>query len=144
MPSRRPNLATAPDPARSAAREIRRLSELVALARFEHVLDEASEWVMWLGAAVPGASSDGRRRAPALREASRGFERWLAENTGLLLAMGSELVRRAEVVRAAALVCLRDAGRGGADLESGRRALEASLLELERALARARAEVRRG
>ena len=143
MPSRRPSLATTSDPARSAARVIRRLSETVALARFEQVLDEAGEWVMWLGAAVPGASSQGRRRGPALREASRGFERWLAENTGLLLAMGSDLVRRSEGVRAAALVCLRDVGRGGASLEAGRRALEASLLELERALARARTEVRR-
>ncbi|HZY02423.1 MAG TPA: hypothetical protein VFF02_02900 [Anaeromyxobacteraceae bacterium] len=143
MPSQRPSLA-ASDPARNAAGEIRRLSELLALARFDQILDEANDWVMWLGAAVPGASSDGRRRGPALREASRGFERWLARNTGLLLVLGSELVRRAEGVRAAALLCLREAGRAGPDRESCRSALERSLLELERALGRARAYVRRG
>ncbi len=144
MPSRHPNLATATDPARSAAGEIRRLSEALALARFEQVLDEAGDWVIWLGAAVPPARPDGRREAAALRQASRGFERWLDQNMGLLLVLGYELVRRAEAVRSAALVCLRDAGRPRAGLETGRRGLEASLLELERALARARAEVRRG
>lgn len=36
------------------------------------------------------------------------------------LVVGSELVRRTEGVRSAALVCLRDAGRGEADLERGR------------------------
>jgi len=144
VPSRRPNLATASDPARSAAGEIRRLSEALAMARFDQVLDEAGEWVMWLGAAVPGRSSDGRRKAPALREASRGFEGWLDQNMGLLLVLGYELVRRAETVRSAALICLRDAGRPRADLEAGRRTLEASLLELERSLARARVDVRRG
>ncbi len=142
MPSPRPNLATS-DPARTAAREIRRLSEMLAVARFDQILDQAAEWVMWLGAAVPGSSSDGRRRGPALREASRGFERWLSQNTGLLLVLGSELVRRAEGVRAAALLCLRATACDGADPEVCRRALEGSLLELERALGRARADVRR-
>ena len=144
MPSPRPNLATASDPARSAARRIRRLSETLALARFEQVLDEAGEWVIWLGAAVPRARPDGRREGAALRQASRGFERWLDRSVGLLLVMGSELVRRAETVRSAALVCLREAGRARGDLEAGRRGLEASLRELERALARSRAEVRCG
>ena len=144
MPSRRPNLATASDPARSAATEIRRLSEALALTRFEQALDEAGEWVIWLGAAVPRARPDGRREGAALRQASRGFERWLDQNMGLLLVLGYELVRRAEVVRSAALVCLREAGRARGDLEAGRRALEASLLEMERALARSRAEVRCG
>ncbi len=144
MPSRRPNNATASDPARSAAREIRRLSEALALARFDQVIDEAGEWVMWLGAAVPRARPKGHREGAALREASRGFERWLDQNMGLLLVLGYELVRRAEVVRSAALLCLRDAGRPRGDLDAGRRALEASLLEMERALARARAETRAG
>ena len=143
MPSRRPNDVTASDPARSAAREIRRLSEALALARFDQVIDEAGEWVMWLGAAVPRARPDGRREAAALREASRGFERWLDQNMGLLLLLGYDLVRRAEVVRSAALVCLREAGRPRGDLDAGRRALEASLLVMERALARSRADVRR-
>ncbi|HEU4385495.1 MAG TPA: hypothetical protein VFR85_18565 [Anaeromyxobacteraceae bacterium] len=143
MPSQRQNLAFAADPARFAARRIRRLSETLALARLEQVLDQTAEWVMWLGAALPGGSGGGGCPGPALREASRGFERWLAGNTGLLLVVGSELVRRAEVVRSAALVCLRDAARGGADLEAGRRALEASLLELERVLATARSDVRK-
>lgn len=135
---------TAPDPARSAATEIRRLSEALALTRFEQVLDEAGEWVIWLGAAVPRARPDGRREGAALRQASRGFERWLDQNMGLLLVLGYELVRRAEVVRSAALVCLREAGRARGDLEAGRRALEASLLEMERALARSRADIRAG
>ncbi len=139
VPSRRPNLATASDPARSAAREIRRLSETLAVARFEQVLGEAGEWVVWLAAAVP--RPDGRRQAAALREASRGFERWLDQNMGLLLVLGYELVRRAEMVRSAALVCLREAGRAGGDLEAGRRGLEGSLLGLERALARAQDEI---
>lgn len=111
------------------------------MTRFEQVLDEAGEWVMWLGAAVPRARGDGRPGA-ALREASRGFEIWLARSTGLLLALGSELMRRAEQVRSAALACLRG-GRAHGELEAGRRSLEVSLLELERALARARTDVRR-
>ena len=143
MPSRRPNLATPSDPARSAAGEIRRLSETLALTRFEQVLDEAGDWVIWLGAAVPRARPDGRREVAALREASRGFERWLDLSLGLLLVLGSELVRRAETVRSAALVCLREAGRARGDLEAGRRSLEAGLRDLERALARSRADVRR-
>lgn len=143
MPSRRPNLATVSDPARSAAREIRRLSEALALARFDQLLDEASEWVMWLGAAVPRPRPDGRREAAALRQAAHGFERWLDQSTGVLLAMGSDLVRRAEQVRAATLLCLREAGRARGDVEAGRRSLEAGLVELERALGRARSDVRR-
>lgn len=143
MPRHRQRLATAPDPAHSAAGEIRRLSEAVALARFGQVLDEADEWAIWLGAAVPPALSNGRPELGALREASRGFEGWLDRNLGHLLALGSELVRRAEQARSAARACLRRPGRGG-DLDAKRRALEASLLQLERALARARAEVRRG
>ncbi|HET6922715.1 MAG TPA: hypothetical protein VFI16_06165 [Anaeromyxobacteraceae bacterium] len=144
MPSRRPSHAIVSDPARSAAREIRRLSEALALARFDQLIDEAGGWVMWLGAAVPRARPAGRREGAALRQASRGFERWLDQNMGLLLVLGYELVRRAEVVRSAALVCLREAGRARGDLEAGRRALEASLLEMERALARSRAEIRAG
>ncbi len=142
MPSRRQHLETPPDPAHSAAREIRRLSEALALARFGQVLDEADEWAIWLAAAVPPAHSNGRPELRALREASRGFESWLDRNVGHLLALGSELVRRAEQVRAAARACLRRPGRGG-DLHAGRRALEASLLQMERALARARGAIGR-
>lgn len=144
MPSRRQHLATTPDPAHSAAREIRRLSETLALARFGQVLDEADEWAMWLGAAVPPAPSNGQPELAALCEASRGFEGWLDRNLGHLLALGSELVRRAEQVRFAARACLRHPGRGGGDLDAGRRALEASLLQLERSLARARGAIEGG
>ena len=141
MPSRHQHLATASDPAHSAAREIRRLSEALALARLAQVLDEADEWTAWLGAAVPPAPPSGRPELLALREASRGFECWLDRAMGHLLALGSELVRRAEQVRFAARACLGQPGRGGVDLDAGRRGLEASLLQLERALARARAEI---
>jgi hypothetical protein len=144
VPSRRPNFATFPDPAGTAAQEIRRLSEALALARFGQVLDEADEWMMWLGAAVPAIPSGGRPDVVALREASRGFESWLDRSMGLLLALGSELVRRAEQVRFATRACLRQPGRAGGDLDAGRRALEASLLQLERALGRARGTIRLG
>ncbi len=144
MPSHRLNLATTPDPAGTAAGEIRRLSETLALARFGQVLDEADEWMMWLGAAVPAIPSAGRPDVVALREASRGFESWLDRSMGILLALGSELVRRAEQVRFAARACLRPPGRSGGDLDAGRRALEASLLQLERALGSARGSLERG
>lgn len=120
-----------------------RLSERLAVARFARLLDEASEWTMWLGAAVPPARVEGRRDLAALREASRGLERWATAREGLLRALDGEVARRVGVLLAAAQECLRSTALRPESFQRRRFDLEARVLDLDRVISETRRDMGR-